>query len=269
MPISNNNLSASFCSQGGHPGSLILAPNGLDGQGVLELSVIRVFAGPNLHTEATFKSVLLNALTTSSDLIQQVMQRFGLAAGEDEVNYYLEIKQVEGQSAVLLPHEKPLVVFEGLNTWDSVATPCMVRMIPLHIDTDIMDDSELEEPHSVYDASVLLALSSHYGTIYPGEYVVVTQLYRKVEELQEENAELGVCNRIVHAQLACAEHDVLEIKCVYDEIGEEIGAEADVELSDASDGMQVRRAQMVCPLGRLCPRLGQCTELGTENLIVH
>ena len=114
MPISNNNLSAGFRSQGGRPGSLILAPNGLDGQGVPELSVIRVFAGPNLHTEATFKTVLLNASTTSSDLIRQAMQRFRLAAGEDEADYYLEIKQVEGQSAVLLPHEKPLGVFEGL-----------------------------------------------------------------------------------------------------------------------------------------------------------
>lgn len=114
MPISNSNLSAGFRSQGGRPGSLILSPTGLDGQGVPELSVIRVFAGPNLHTEATFKTVLLNASTTSSDLIRQAMQRFRLAAGEDEADYYLEIKQVEGQSAVLHPHEKPLGVFEGL-----------------------------------------------------------------------------------------------------------------------------------------------------------
>ncbi|KAF8522320.1 hypothetical protein JB92DRAFT_2888045 [Gautieria morchelliformis] len=114
MPISNNNLSASFRSQGGRPGSLILSPTGLDGQGVPELSVIRVFAGPNLHTEATFKTVLLNTSTTSSDLIRQAMQRFRLAAAEDEADYYLEIKQVEGQSAVLLPHEKPLGVFEEL-----------------------------------------------------------------------------------------------------------------------------------------------------------
>ena len=269
MLISNNNLSTSFRSQGGHPGSLILVPNGLDSQGVLELSVIQVFTGPNLHTEVTFKTVLLNALMTSSDLIQQAMQRFWLAAGEDEADYYLEIKQVEGQSAVLLPHEKPLGVFEGLNTWDLVATPCVVRMIPLCIDTDIMDDSELEELHSVYNASILLALSLHYGTIYPGEHVVMAQLYCKVEELQEANAELGARNCIVHAWLAHAKHDMLEIKCVYDEIGEEIGAEADVELSDTSDGMQVQRARMVRPPGRLCPRLGQCTELGTENLIVH
>ena len=115
-------------------------------------------------------------------------------------------------------------------------------MIPLHIDTDITDDSEPEEPHSAYDASVSLASSSHYGTISPGEYAVVAQLYCKVKELQEANAELGVRNHIVHARLACAKRDMLEIKCVYNEIGEEIGAEADVELSDASDGRQVRRA---------------------------
>ena len=120
-------------------------------------------------------------------------------------------------------------------------------MIPSHIDMDITDDSEPEEPHSAYDASVSSASSSHYGTISPGEYAVMAQLYSRVKELQEANAELGAHNRIVHAQLARAECDALEIKCVYDEIGEEIGVEADVELSDASDGMQVRRARMAQP----------------------
>ena len=121
-------------------------------------------------------------------------------------------------------------------------------MIPSHIDTDVTDNSEPEEPHSAYDASVLSASSLHYGTISSGEYAVVAQLYRKVKELQEANAELGAHNHIVHAWLACAERDTLEIKHVYDEIGEEIGAEADVELSDASDGMQVRRARMAQPM---------------------
>ena len=34
----------------------------------------------------------------------------------------------------------------------------------------------------------------------------------------------------------------LKIKCVYNEIGKEIVVEADVELSDASDGTQAQRA---------------------------
>ena len=121
-------------------------------------------------------------------------------------------------------------------------------MIPSHIDMDVTDDSEPEEPHSAYDASVSSALSLLYRTISPGEYTVMAQLYRKVKELQEANAELGERNRIVHAWLACAERDVLETKRVYDEIGEEIGVEADVELSDASDGTQVRRARMAQPM---------------------
>jgi len=97
------------------PGSLVLSPTA-DGQGVgvPELSVIRVFAGKHLETEATFKTVLLNASTTSSDLIRQAIQRFRLPAGDDGTDYYLTIKQVEGSSAVLLPEEKPLGVFESL-----------------------------------------------------------------------------------------------------------------------------------------------------------
>lgn len=97
------------------PGSLVLSPTA-DGQGVgvPELSVIRVFAGKHLQTEATFKTVLLNASTTSADLIRQAIQRFRLPAGEDQADYYLTIKQVEGSSAVLLQEEKPLGVFESL-----------------------------------------------------------------------------------------------------------------------------------------------------------
>ena len=99
------------------PGSLILTASSMDGPGpgVPELSVIRVFAGKHLQTEATFKTVLLNSSTTSSDLIRQALQRFSLPAGEDEDDYYLTIKEVGGgASAVLEAKEKPLVVFETL-----------------------------------------------------------------------------------------------------------------------------------------------------------
>lgn len=98
------------------PGSLILSPGGMDGQGVglPDLSVVRVFAGDHLQTEATFKTVLLNASTTAQDLVRQAIQRFRLPIGESEGDYYLTIKQVEGSSATLLPNEKPLGVFESL-----------------------------------------------------------------------------------------------------------------------------------------------------------
>ena len=93
------------------PTSLVLSPT--DGQvGVPDLSVIRVFAGKNVQTEATFKTVLLNASTTSSDLVRQSIQRFRLPAGEDENDYYLTVKQVEGSSAALRSDEKPLGVFD-------------------------------------------------------------------------------------------------------------------------------------------------------------
>ncbi|KAG9316979.1 hypothetical protein JVU11DRAFT_1159 [Chiua virens] len=97
------------------PGSLIITPAGDGHIGVPELSVIRIFAGKNVQTEATFKTVLLNSSTTSSDLVRQTIQRFRLPSSEteDAMSYYLTIKQVEGSSTVLLPEEKPLVVFES------------------------------------------------------------------------------------------------------------------------------------------------------------
>lgn len=93
------------------PGSLIIAP----GDSQANLNVIRVFAGKNLQTEATFKTVLLNASTTSGDLVRQALQRFRLPASEQDGEYYLTVKQVEGGAfAALESDEKPLVVFETL-----------------------------------------------------------------------------------------------------------------------------------------------------------
>ncbi|KAI0688641.1 hypothetical protein C8T65DRAFT_589341 [Cerioporus squamosus] len=119
MSFSSSASSTSGLSAGGprpRPGSLVLSPTAMDGQGVglPDLSVVRVFAGDHLQTEATFKTVLLNNSTTASDLVRQAIQRFRLPAGEDENDYYLTIKQVEGSSAVLRPEEKPLGVFESL-----------------------------------------------------------------------------------------------------------------------------------------------------------
>lgn len=110
---SNNNLSPGPRPR---PGSLILSPGAMDGQGMglPDLSVIRVFAGENLQTEATFKTVLLNSSTSASDLVRQAIQRFRLPIGDSENDYYLTIKQVEGSSATILPNEKPLGVFESL-----------------------------------------------------------------------------------------------------------------------------------------------------------
>ncbi|KAI0751702.1 hypothetical protein C8Q80DRAFT_1098762 [Daedaleopsis nitida] len=120
MSFSSSTSSASGLSAGGgarpRPGSLVMSPTAMDGQGVglPDLSVIRVFAGDHLQTEATFKTVLLNSSTTAGDLVRQAIQRFRLPAGEDDKDYYLTIKQVEGSSAVLRPDEKPLGVFESL-----------------------------------------------------------------------------------------------------------------------------------------------------------
>ena len=98
------------------PGSLLIGGN-LSGDGsssVPELSVIRVFAGKRLQTEATFKTVLLNSSTTSEELVKQAIQRFRLPAGDDMADYFLTVKRLGGSSAALRPEEKPLVVFETL-----------------------------------------------------------------------------------------------------------------------------------------------------------
>lgn len=91
------------------PGSLIGTP-----ATVPMLNVLRVFAGNNLDTDATFKTVLLNESTTSHDLIRQAMQRFRLGAGHSISDYVLTVKLVEGDERVLHSTEKPLKVFDLL-----------------------------------------------------------------------------------------------------------------------------------------------------------
>ncbi|KAH7343591.1 hypothetical protein B0J17DRAFT_183182 [Rhizoctonia solani] len=102
------NLHAS--THNGRPGSLIL----LEGnQPLPELSVLRVFAGERVESEATFKTVLVNADTTSTKLVHQAMQRFRLANAEDPSEYYLTVKSAGGAEAMLQPDEHPLLVFEA------------------------------------------------------------------------------------------------------------------------------------------------------------
>jgi len=98
------------------PGLLLIRGN-INGDGsslVPDLSVIRVFAGKELQTEETSRTVLLNSSTSSEELVKRAIQRFLLPAGEDATDYYLTVKRLEGSSTVLRPEEKPLVVFETL-----------------------------------------------------------------------------------------------------------------------------------------------------------
>jgi len=93
------------------PNSIILSPN----PETPMLNVIRVFAGGNIKSEASFKTVLLNETTSSSDLVRQAMQRFHLAGD----GYYLSVKDVGGDETALEPEEKPLhALQQAVEKWE-------------------------------------------------------------------------------------------------------------------------------------------------------
>ncbi|KAF8313400.1 hypothetical protein DL93DRAFT_1166009 [Clavulina sp. PMI_390] len=125
-PAASNSLQPPV--RGSRPGSLILSTSAPDGLSAIvpELSVLRVFAGDHLQSEATFKTVLVNASTTTPGLIRQAMQRFRLPEGENPDDYYLTIRQIDGDEAVLRPEEHPLQAFEQLAE-RSVRIPSMKR----------------------------------------------------------------------------------------------------------------------------------------------
>lgn len=93
------------------PGSLMGTPGS-----VPMLNVLRVFAGDDIDSDATFKTVLLNQSTSTNDLVRQAMQRFRLGYGE----YQLTVKLMEGSERPLAPEEKPLQVLDRLSEMASV-----------------------------------------------------------------------------------------------------------------------------------------------------
>lgn len=105
------------------PGSLIATPGTAP-----MLNVIRVFAGNDIDSAATFKTVLLNQSTTAGDLVRQAMQRFRLGAGHEISQYCLTVKLVEGDERILQINEKPLQVFDELS--EAISTSNEMRTIP-------------------------------------------------------------------------------------------------------------------------------------------
>ncbi|GAA6034935.1 hypothetical protein JCM8097_009373 [Rhodosporidiobolus ruineniae] len=97
------------------PGSLMGSPS-IPGLEVPLLSVMRVFAGPHIESEATFKTVLLNQSTTAADLVKQAMQRFRLVGADlTREDFFLTVKELDGDERALMDEEKPLGIFEELS----------------------------------------------------------------------------------------------------------------------------------------------------------
>lgn len=116
--------------QRARPGSLLGSPN-MSGAEVPVLSVMRVFAGDHVDSEATFKTVLLNQSTSSAELVKQAMQRFRLIASQlRPEDFYLTVKELGGDERVLEADERPLEIFEGLSERigeDGLALPPNVK----------------------------------------------------------------------------------------------------------------------------------------------
>ncbi|WFD42436.1 protein phosphatase regulator [Malassezia psittaci] len=90
------------------PGSLVGMPGS-----VPMFNVVRVFAGENVESDATFKTVLLNKTMTSADLVRQAMQRFDIE--DDAADYVMVLRRLDGEEHVLWTHESPLQILESLS----------------------------------------------------------------------------------------------------------------------------------------------------------
>lgn len=87
------------------PGSLLVA------DGSTALSVLRVFAGDGIKSEATFKTILLSKQSTSEDIVAQAVQRLQIHSPGD---FFLSIKQIDGRETELSAKQTPLTIIESL-----------------------------------------------------------------------------------------------------------------------------------------------------------
>lgn len=86
------------------------------------LNVLRLFAG-NVQSSATFKTVLLNNNTKTTDLIKQALQRFRLGPNEHPQDYYLTVKELDGEEVKLEDIDHPLEIFQSMNSASTTPMP--------------------------------------------------------------------------------------------------------------------------------------------------
>lgn len=96
----------------GRPGSIMIHPSSSSASA--ELTVLRVFAGDTVESELTFKTVLTNETTTAERVVRQAVQRLRLDADDD---YYLVVKEVDGEQVELADDEKVLEKFSAMNQY--------------------------------------------------------------------------------------------------------------------------------------------------------
>ncbi|CAG8458661.1 17609_t:CDS:2 [Funneliformis caledonium] len=90
-------------------------------------NVLRIFVGQNIQSKVEFKIVLLNQTTTASDLIKQALSRFKLDSEDNWDDYFITIKEVDGDIIHLMPHDHPLGIFQSLNSSHLVPLPTIRR----------------------------------------------------------------------------------------------------------------------------------------------
>ncbi|CDZ97176.1 Src homology-3 domain [Phaffia rhodozyma] len=119
------------------PGSLLISPTVGSTSSLMKndrssgsqmLSVLRVFAGHEINSDSTFKTVLLNDTTTTSELLRQAIQRFRLDSLGATEQYILTIKGIDGEETILGSEGHPLIVFNRLQEEDeSLVVPRIRR----------------------------------------------------------------------------------------------------------------------------------------------
>ncbi|CAJ0627518.1 9621_t:CDS:2 [Entrophospora sp. SA101] len=90
-------------------------------------SILRIFSGQNLKFNFAFKIVLINQMTTTTDLIKQALNRFKIDNENNWDDYFITIKKTNGEESHLMPHDHPLEIFQSLNSYSTAPLPSIKR----------------------------------------------------------------------------------------------------------------------------------------------
>ncbi|CAO3627458.1 unnamed protein product [Cunninghamella echinulata] len=108
-------------------------------------TVLRVYAG-NINVNATYNSVLVYENTNAENLLRLAMDRFHISQIEGNsrgkrsaspyqlnshssgVEYYLSVKPMDGDERVLLPQDKPLMIYQSLTAHLTTPMPSLANI---------------------------------------------------------------------------------------------------------------------------------------------
>ncbi|CAG8529666.1 5790_t:CDS:2 [Paraglomus occultum] len=105
------------------------------------LHVLTVHPGNNIQTNVSYKTILLSRSTTVTELIKQSLTRFKLDNPVNWEDYFITVKEFDGEEIHLMPHDHPLEIFQTLVSASTMPLPQVNRESISSISSELSNDA--------------------------------------------------------------------------------------------------------------------------------